>query len=393
MVEKLLLDKLLSRLKSGGLTVTFWDGTTKNYGLEATPKLGIKINDPAVVRAIGKNVSLGVGESYMDGSMEITGPLEDLIEFGYRNQEAFDIAGGNKLYKKLARNIKANQPKLISYHYDLGNDFYELWLDKETLGYTCGYYKKPTDSLEVSQIQKFDHVLNKLQLDKNKTLLDIGFGWGYLLVRAAERFGVKGTGVSLSKEQLKFAQQLAKKHGVEKLIDFKLMNYQDLPDLKTQFDRVVSVGFFEHVGQGNQRTYFDVVNKVLKDGGVSVLHCISQPLEAPMDPWMDKYIFPGTYLPSIREVTALLPEYNFQLKDYENIGPHYIPTLYGWWERFEKHKDEIIKMYDERFYRMWRFYLAASIASFRQGDINLSQWVFSKGTRNDWPLTREFLYK
>lgn len=391
MLQKTILINLLKKLRDANLVVTFWDGDKKTYKTNPKrPKVQITIKDPGFVKKLLKNASLAVGEAYMDETLLVDGPLEEFTAIGFRNAKLMNLG---ERFRGLNRNVKKLQRKYISYHYDIGNDFYKLWLDKETLGYTCSYYKSPKDTLETAQIQKFDHILNKLQLKKGMELLEIGFGWGYLLVRAAKRFGIRGYGVSLSKEQLEFANSLAKKAGVSHLVTFKLMNYQDLPKLKKQFDRVVSVGFMEHVGQGNHATYFKLVNKMLKDGGISVLHCITTHKEQPTYPWLDKYIFPGGYMPSIREITSLLPDFDFELKDYENIGLHYIPTLKEWWKRFESHKPEIIKMYDERFYRMWRFWLAASVASFQNGDIHLSQWVFTKGFVKDWPLTREYLYK
>ncbi|HUC20477.1 MAG TPA: class I SAM-dependent methyltransferase, partial [Candidatus Polarisedimenticolaceae bacterium] len=190
-----------------------------------------------------------------------------------------------------------------------------------------------------------------------------------------------------------FAVEMAKREGVSDLATFKNINYQDLIPTKKQYDRVVSVGLLEHVGQRNHRQYFDVVNALLKPGGVSVLHSITQQVEGAAPPWIDKYIFPGGYIPSLREILGLLPDYEFRLTDVENLRVHYAMTLDEWSRRFEKHIPAITKMYDERFIRMWRLYLAGSIASFRYGNNDLAQIVFTKGLNNDLPLTREFLYK
>lgn len=393
MLEKALLDKKLRRIEYGGMAVTYWDGTTKVYGKHKKPVLHLTITDKKVVRAMSKNPSLGFGEAYMDGSLQIEGPIDQLVELAYLNAHVFDLKGASRAYKAHNQNRKHEQQKHISYHYDLGNGFYKLWLDSETLGYTCSYYKKPTDSLEAGQKQKFDHVLNKLQINPGMELLDIGFGWGYLLIRAAKRFGVKGFGVSLSREQLAYARAWARKEKVDHLVTFELMNYQDLPKLKRQFDRIVSIGFFEHVGKESQDVYFKVVDKLLKPDGVSVLHSISQQYDAMPDPWLDKYIFPGYFVPSASRVFEQLAGSNFVVKDYENIGPHYIKTVGQWWERFEEHKDEVIDKYGERFYRMWRFYLGSCQGGLRAGDIHLSQWTFTRPPANDWPLTREHLYK
>lgn len=392
MLEKALLDKLLKQIQNGSLRVSYWDGSEHTYGENKPPELNVTLNDKKVVRALVKNPSLGAGEAYMDGRLTVDGPLDKLSKIGFMNKNVFDLSKANRMYKGMARNIKRNQKKLIAHHYDLGNEFYKLWLDDKTLGYTCSYYKKPDDSLEQGQIQKFDHVLNKLQIKPGQELLDIGFGWGYLLIRAAKRFGAKGFGVSLSREQLAHAREWAKKEHVDHLVNFELMNYQDLPQLQRQFDRIVSVGFFEHVGRGNHPLYFDIVDRMLKPGGVSVLHSITSQYSGPSDAWLDKYIFPGYAVLTVAEVSAMMAERGFVQKDYENIGPHYAKTLEQWWENVRTHKQDIIAMYDERFYRMWEFYLASCMSAFRYGNLNLSQWTFTRAPGLDWPLTRDYLY-
>jgi cyclopropane-fatty-acyl-phospholipid synthase len=392
-MEKKLLDAALKRTSGVGLKVTYWDGQTVAYG-PAPAEVHVTFKDAAIVQNMIKNVSLGVGEAYMEGQMVVDGPLDRLLYLGHLNADKFDsFFNKARLGKLLSRNVKQNQAKMIEYHYDLGNEFYELWLDRETLGYTCGYYKSAADTLEQGQVQKFDHILRKLQLKRGMRLLDIGFGWGYLLIRAAKKYGVSGTGVSLSREQLKYAQAWAKREGVDDKVDFRLMNYQDLPNLEQQYDRVVSIGFLEHVGHNNHATYFKIVHQMLVEGGVSLLHCITQQTERPRDAWLDRYIFPGGYIPSVRSITSLLADYDMRLFDYENIGQHYAPTLKGWWNRFEQHRDQIVQMYGDKFYRMWRFYLAGSMAAFQAGTVDLSQWTFTKGLRQNLPLTRENLYR
>ncbi len=386
-----MLDKLLRRIKAGGIEVEYWDGKRHSYGPDK-PRLKVTVNDRYLLLKLLRSPSLAVGEAYMDGRLVVDGPIDELFVLGKRNASEYKWFDSLKLLLR-NRNTKSRQAKQIEHHYDLGNDFYERWLDKETLGYTCGYYHSWSDSLEESQSQKFDHVLNKLQIGPGMTLLDIGFGWGYLLIRAAKRFGVKGLGVSLSQEQVKYARRWAKREGVDKLVDFRFMNYQDLPELNKQFDRVVSIGFFEHVGKGNHRVYFETVNQMLKDNGVSVLHCITKQKEGPMNPWLVRYIFPGTYVPSVRYVTSLMPDYDFRIIDYENIGQHYVQTLVGWRERFEAEQDWVIMRYGERFYRMWLLYLVGGKNSFQDGLVDLSQWTFTKGLNPGLPPTRAHLYK
>jgi cyclopropane-fatty-acyl-phospholipid synthase len=393
MLEKTLLDRFLQSFKKGTLTVHFWDGTTTTYG-SGLPKATLTIKTHRVFRAMVRDVPLAVGEAYMDGTIDIE-PLDNFFQIVNINRASYT----NKLVKlaialrHTQRNHKGAHKRQIQHHYDLGNDFYKMWLDNETMAYTCAYYKTPQDSLEKAQVQKFEHVLRKLQIKPGQHLLDIGCGWGHLLVKAAKDYKATGLGVTLSAEQYAYATELAKQQGVDKQIKFELLDYQDLADRKPyQYDRVYSVGILEHVGRGNYDTYFDVVDKMLKPGGISFVHTISQEFPHRTDKWLDKYIFPGGYLPTVSQITERLPEHNFRLMDYENIRLHYAMTLDEWWRRYEKHSAQVIKMFDERFYRMWRFWLAASASGFRYGNISLSHFLFTKGLRNDLPLTRDYMY-
>jgi len=339
-----------------------------------------------------KELGLGFGESYMDGLIEVDGPLDQINRLADENKPAFKFMNRLRFVRAKNLNVRDNQRNQIAHHYDIGNDFYKLWLDK-SMTYSCAYFKTKNDTLEQAQSQKVEHALHKLQLQKGMSLLDIGCGWGTLMIHAAKEYGVSGLGITLSKNQQRQATTAAKKAGVDKLVKFKLMNYQDLAETDRQFDRIISVGMFEHVGQRNHAGYFAAVDKMLKPKGISVLHTITHSCEIPPDPWIDKYIFPGGYIPSVRETVAHLPDFNFQLLDYENLRMHYAMTLDEWWRRYEMHKDTVLKMFDERFYRMWQLYLASSSAAFRYGQLTLSQFVFSKGLNNELPLTRDFLYK
>jgi cyclopropane-fatty-acyl-phospholipid synthase len=260
--------------------------------------------------------------------------------------------------------------------------------------YSCAYFKTPKDTLERAQSQKVDHLLKKLQLKKGQRLLDIGSGWGTLLIRAAQECGVTGLGITLSQEQLDHSQAEAKRLGLDNKIKFELINYQDLAEREPaeSFDRIISVGMYEHVGRNNQKLYFEAVAKLLKPGTISVLHTINNQDSQGNNPWIDKYIFPGGHIPSLQSIIEELSKHNLHIFDYENLRMHYAKTLDEWWRRFEKYKNTVIKMYDERFYRMWRLYLASSSASFRYNDLELAQIVFTKGLNNDLPLTREYLY-
>lgn len=389
-IEKQFIDTVLKRLKNGGLAITYWDGETRTYG-PAKPYIHLTVKDSKAFRAILKNMSLGFGESYADGLIEVDGTLEDVGRLVSENKSVFSTLAKVRA-PRLHRNTRSTQQGYIAHHYDLGNDFYKLWLDK-SLTYSCAYFSSPSQKLEDAQQGKIDHILKKLQLQPGQSLLDIGSGWGTLLITAIKKYGVTGHGVTLSKEQLAHSIEAAKKAGVANKVTFELANYQELPSRKLMFDRIVSVGMFEHVGQGNHKNYYRAVDAMLKPSGLSVLHTITQQTELPTDPWIDKYIFPGGYIPSSREIVNAFPEHGFRLLDYENLRIHYAMTLEEWQRRYNMHHKEVVNMFDERFYRMWDFWLASSAAAFRYGDLDLSQYVFTKGAQNDLPLTREHIYK
>lgn len=392
MLEKTLLDSLLRRFKHGTIVVHYWDGTTTTYG-SSLPEVTLTIASPKVIRGIMRNISLGTGEAYVDGSLEIE-PVDAFFEITSLNQPYFSqILEKMNLFTHPQPNRKGGQRKQIQHHYDLGNDFYRLWLDKETMAYTCAYFRTATDTLERAQIQKFDHVLRKLQLKPGMSVLELGCGWGHLLIHAAKYYGISGLGVTLSAEQFAYAQDMAKKEGVDGQIRFELRNYQDTVSDGVLYDRVYSVGLLEHVGSGNTTNYFDVVKKTLKPGGLSLMHCITNQYDhRQTDPWIAKYIFPGGHLLTVGQITTILAQKDLRLLDVENLRPHYALTLDEWRRRFESHKSAVIKKFDERFYRMWRFYLAGSSGGFRYGELDLTQVVFSNGINNELPLTREHIY-
>ncbi|HET6747157.1 MAG TPA: cyclopropane-fatty-acyl-phospholipid synthase family protein [Candidatus Saccharimonadales bacterium] len=391
MIAKTIFEQVLNRAKHGPIAIIYADGTKKKYGT-GKPLFTVTIHDESAISDIVKRFDLGFGEAFMHEKVTVDN-LDELLKFAYLNERDFKKIFGKKSGYKFARNIRKKQAEQIESHYDLGNDFYELWLDKAMV-YTCGYFRKKNDSLDTAQEQKLNHVLNKLQLSKGQEFIDLGCGWGGLVIQAAKKYGAKGIGVTLSKEQYEYAKARAKKEGVEKLTTFYHMNYQDAPTLGKTFERVVSVGMLEHVGRENHAQFFKTIDELLKPQGIAVVHSITQQTEEDMPAWIDKYIFPGGYVPSVREVVRYLPEYDFHITDYESLRMHYAHTLDEWTNRFEKNLGKVRKLgYDETFIRMWRLYLRGSATSFRYGTFDLSQFVFTKGLKNDLPSTREFLYK
>lgn len=334
-----------------------------------------------------RSTSLALGEAYMRGDIELDRDLFEVLDLFLGQMGRF------KSNKRALRSLiytsksKGNQKKEVTSHYDIGNDFYRLWLD-ETMSYSCGYFKRAGDSLFEAQVQKVDHILEKLRLEKGMTLLDIGCGWGFLLKRAALHYGVKGVGITLSEEQYRqFSEEIRDQH-MEDRLEVRLMDYRDLEKSGLSFDRVVSVGMLEHVGRGNYECFLQNAAAVLKPEGLFLLHYISAQEEHPGDPWIKKYIFPGGTVPSLREIIDLMPEYRFYTLDVESLRRHYTQTLLCWRENFLKHRKEIAEKYGEEFTRMWELYLASCAATFHNGVIDLHQILVSKGVNNQIPMTR-----
>ncbi len=333
------------------------------------------------------STSLALGEAYMRGDVELDRDLFQVLDAFLGQMGKFKT--NSLALKKLLHTAQTrkNQRAEVSSHYDIGNDFYQLWLD-ESMSYSCGYFKDQEDTLHQAQVNKVDHILEKLCLREGMTLLDIGCGWGFLLKRAAEKYKVKGYGITLSQEQYdKFCQTIREEH-LEDFLTVELMDYRDLEKSGLTFDRVVSVGMLEHVGRGKYEEFLRVVHGVLKPEGVFLLHFISALKEHPGDAFIRKYIFPGGTIPSLREIIQLLPDYDFYTLDVESLRRHYSRTLLCWRENFLEHREEIERAKGVEFTRMWELYLASCAATFHNGIIDLHQILMSKGVNNCLPMVR-----
>lgn len=394
-MQKQLFQKFFNKIKSGAFTVTYWDGTTEQYGRGA-PTIKLVFHQKISYGQLAKDPALAFGEAYMDGAIEIHGNMDEIIKLLNSNQDSFKQ---NKNRPTLARFIpsrlrftplRKNQED-VSYHYDLGNDFFSLWLD-ETMSYSCAYFQEPDYSLRQAQEQKQEHVLKKLQLHPGETLLDIGSGWGGLILRAAQKYKVKATGITLSREQYQETKKRIKQLGLTSEVGVELMDYRALAKTGRTFDKITSIGMLEHVGQVNFPQFMLSLKKLLKEGGLALLHTITHTKESPVNSWTTKHIFPGGYIPSLREIIWLLPEYDFHVIDLESLRMHYAMTLDRWLDGFEKKVDQIKEIYGDRFVRMWRLYLSTSAASFRVSGLNVHQILFSGGLNNNLPLTRRHLY-
>lgn len=354
---------------------------------QGEPAFTVRFNKVIPLSDLTVSTSIALGEAYMDGLLEIEGNLYYALDHFLGQMGKFST-DTNALKKLIHTSVsKKNQEKEVTSHYDIGNDFYKLWLD-DTLSYSCGYFKKPADSLYEAQVNKVDYILKKIYLKEGMTLLDIGCGWGYLLIEAAKKYKIRGTGITLSQEQYAEFKRRIEREGLQDYLEVQIMDYRDLPKTGWQFDRVVSVGMVEHVGRKNYQIFNDCVSRVLKDGGIYLLHFISALKEYPGDAWIKKYIFPGGVVPSLREMVYAVSEDNFHILDVENLRLHYNRTLLCWLENYQQHISEVRTMFDERFIRMWELYLASCAATFHNGIIDLHQILATKGINNSLPVTR-----
>nr|WP_092072002.1 cyclopropane-fatty-acyl-phospholipid synthase family protein [Dendrosporobacter quercicolus]NSL48705.1 class I SAM-dependent methyltransferase [Dendrosporobacter quercicolus DSM 1736]SDM35281.1 cyclopropane-fatty-acyl-phospholipid synthase [Dendrosporobacter quercicolus] len=385
MLKKMALKLLLGKWKQGGFKVVFWDGEEAAYGDEPPAFTIIFRQEPPF--KVGDDIVLLIGEAYMDGIIELEGSMDDILRIITLNRPSRAAAGP----KKSGAVNSAAQQRNIHHHYDLGNDFFALWLD-ESMSYSCAYFNTPTDSLAQAQLQKIDHILKKINLQPGERLLDIGSGWGWLIIKAAQQYNVQATGITLSTEQYQATKRRIEELGLEHQVDVQLVSYQDLDSSQPRFDKIISVGMFEHVGQGNLSNYMRKINELLAPGGISLLHTITGLFEENSNAWIAKYIFPGGYVPSLREIIRLLPEFDFHLLHAESLRLHYAMTLDRWYENFSRQLDAVREKYDERFIRMWSLYLRGCAAAFRVSGLDIYQLLFSKGLNNSLPLTYQHLY-
>ena len=351
------------------------------------PVFTVDFKKPIPVSRLLTSTSLALGEAYMDGDLEIEGNLYNALDHFLGQMGKFSTDEG--ALKKLIHTSlsKKNQEKEVTSHYDIGNDFYKLWLDS-TMSYSCAYFAHENDTLYEAQVNKVDYILKKLHLEKGMSLLDIGCGWGFLLIEAARKYGVKGTGITLSHEQYKEFQKRIKEQKLEDLLTVELMDYRDLPKSGMTFDRVVSVGMVEHVGRENYPFFVQDAAKALKPGGLFLLHFISSVTEHAGDPWIKRYISPGGVIPSLREMISAMGDEGFHVLDVENLRLHYNKTLLCWEKNYREHLDQVREMFDERFVPMWDLYLSACAATFHNGMIDLHQILASKGVNNNIPMVR-----
>jgi len=405
---KRLFHDLLSEARGTPFAVRYPDGTTLAYGEPGAPKFTVVFKTEAAMRAILVNVDLGFGEGYMYGDIDIEGELLDFLTMALTSdlEAALRRASGHpmRILRHLPSHLRVawqylfqphtyeSDKRFISEPYDLGNEFYAKWLDKDLL-YSCGYFKTPDDSIDAAQEQKREHVCRKLRLAPGETLLDIGCGWGGLLIWAARHHGISGVGVTLSKEQAAFANMRIQQAGLADRVHVEHAHWRDLEKRTQVFDKVVSVGCLEHVGERWHDRFFSVVKRSLRPGGTFVLHTIGKRKPGHAFAFGNKYIFPGVYTATLVEIAECLERLDMRIHDVENLRLHYSLTTRRWAAAFEAHADEFRATYGEPFVRMFRLYLVNGIAMMAYGDNELYQVVATPGIDNGRPLTRDYLYR
>ncbi len=392
-----LIDTLLGRiLRQGELTIHTPDGKSATYGPGGGKSLAIRVTDRKVLFDIARNPRLGLGEAYMDGRLLIeNGSILDLMELIVGANRWEDKAGGRAAMNKgkskwkalFRRNSATASRRNVAHHYDIGNDFYRLFLDDD-LQYSCAYFTDPSNSLETAQADKKAHIAAKLHLSPGQRVLDIGCGWGGTALYLNRVAGVEVLGITLSEAQLEVARERADDAGVADQVKFELLDYRHVTG---RFDRIVSIGMFEHVGAAHYVEFFAKCHDLLVDDGVMLLHTIGKLGKASSpDPFTDKYIFPGYHLPSLSSMTAASEQVRLIAGDVEMLRLHYAYTLRAWLDRSEAARDQIIALYDERFFRMWQFYLAGGVVGFQNGTMCNYQIQYLRNRRAT-PITRDYM--
>lgn len=401
-----ILDHFLERgVRDGVLEVTRPDGSTRRFGkpAEGFPNVRIRFTDKRAERRILSDPRLGAAEAFMDGQLVVEeGDIMQLVQL-LRANAKWDRGGELKEVSALKKTVgkivtlidginRATTAKAnIAHHYDVGNDLYRLFLDTEHMQYSCAYWPHDDMTLEEAQTAKLAHIAAKLAIQPGQTVLDIGCGWGGMAIYLARHFDVTVKGITLSEEQLALARERAAEAGVADRIDFELVDYRHLADRGGKFDRIVSVGMFEHVGQAQFDRFFHECARLLADDGVMLLHTIGR-MGSPgsTDAFTRKYIFPGGYIPALSETLESSEKVRLIASDVETLRLHYARTLREWYKRCVANKDAIVKLQDERFYRMWIFYLSGATAAFESGGMCNYQIQYVRN-RHALPLARDYL--
>jgi cyclopropane-fatty-acyl-phospholipid synthase len=386
----------LSRKVSAPLRLVLWDG--REYKLSDSPSVTLRLKDRRAASALASPSLLSLAEAYISGAADLEGDVRDAI----RSAEALARVRFKALFATTSRtrHSRREDREAIRHHYDVSNEFYALWLDPRMV-YSCAYFRAASDSLEQAQLQKLDHICTKLRLAPGERFLDIGCGWGSLVMRAAERYGVQATGITLSENQFRLANERIRAAGLQERCRVLLEDYRD-HRASTPYDKIASVGMFEHVGLANLPVYFGAAARLLRERGLFLNHGITSSdtrngrVGMGAGEFIDRYVFPNGELPHLHRAVHDMSDADFEIHDVESLRPHYARTLEHWSRNFEENLPRAVAASDERTARIWRLYLAGCAHAFEQRWVSIYQVLASRqahGGQADLPLTREWMYR
>jgi cyclopropane-fatty-acyl-phospholipid synthase len=391
-IERHLLARLLADLNVPELAFTLWDGRSVSLPA-ATPTHRLLVRDRPALWLLLAFPEYYFPEMYAQGRILVGGDLEGLLELLQRarahlNPGSLRRRAACALFRPSEGSLQRAREN-IHHHYDLGNDFYRLWLDERML-YTCAYFAEPDMSLEQAQLAKMDHVCRKLRLRPGERVVEAGCGWGSLALHMARHYGVTVRAFNISSSQLALARETVRKEGLDKQVEFIEDDYRNIDG---EYDAFVSVGMLEHVGTRHYPDLGRLIDRCLAPHGRGIIHTIGTDRPGPLNSWIERRIFPGAHPPSLDEMTPMLGQHGLSVLDVENLRLHYAKTLAHWLERYEAAQDRLPPRCDAQFVRTWRFYLASAQASFATGHLQLFQVLFARRGFNDIPWTRESLYR
>lgn len=392
--DRWLVRRLLQACGDPPLRVILWNGETISPP-GAQPETGLRLKDRGALYRLLSDPNLQFGDLYSAGRLEVEGDLVEFLRRVYAAMsESVENSIGARMVRKAAHRPRRNSPdgsrSNIHHHYDIGNPFYSLWLDREAMQYTCAYYPDTSMTLEAAQLAKMHHVCRKLRLQPGETVFEAGCGWGGLARFMAREYGVQVKAFNISHEQVSYAREQAAREGLDGKVEYIEDDYRNISG---RCDAFVSVGMLEHVGLENYRALGGVIDRALDDDGRGLIHSIGRNRSAPMNPWIERRIFPGARPPALSEMSEIFEPYAFSVQDVENLRLHYARTLEHWLERYEREVEQVRDMFDETFVRAWRLYLSGSIAAFYSGALQLFQVVFTRPRNNALPWSRVHLYQ
>ncbi len=393
------LERLIAKLKRSAtipLRLELWNGRAFDFASE--PKVKIGVTSPTALRFLVSPDLMKLGQAYVEGYLRVEGPILEVFRVA-ESLARGTASRGSKGLRRVWRHNRKRDSDAIQYHYDVSNDFYSLWLDRNMV-YSCAYFRSETDSLETAQEQKLDHILGKLMLQPGERFLDIGCGWGALLVRATKKYGARAIGVTLSRNQYEFAARRIREEGLEGRCEVRLQDYRDIPGVGV-FDKIASVGMFEHVGLRHLKAYFAKIRSLLAESGLVMNHGITA--SDPDNRWVglgagefiNRYVFPHGELPHLSLVLREMAGAGLEVVDAESLRRHYARTCLEWAKRLEQNREQAIAAAGDKRYRIWQIYLAGCAHGFENEWMNVYQVLARKegAGSNSLPLTRDYMYR